>query len=792
MSNLVLQHTARSKQLDTECSTSMYLALQQYPRLDHCEFIEVDEDDVDAANLHINVIPDDIKRSMLADRHSPSSFAPSSSQIIDADTLLQNLTRLAPNVAKDFVPRYQAYDDFTFRLINNTDEDNDDEEDPEVENPEESYIALSYCWSESRRENKEVLTGNVGDLPFGWVRTVERFPLPTSKSMFQAVLEERTDDREGLWVDQVCINQDDAVEKATAVGAVGAVYRNARTVIVALDDVIIPQDEVSFLRSYVKQYATSNTPLSQNPNQGLHPPAMQRFPLFRSFLERLLRSSWFERAWCAFEMQMAKSHVFLARCIANEEQLDDGCCALIRFTGDFFLHMLLLASELDYGHQLSARPGQVDYLVSFFREWSSGQHRSSNTPHSPPTNRLQKPTTSYIRQIQDVLRLRASGNPQLPEYLRRLDANRDRTSIALNVAGLPLVLKPPNPLQRPFIEDECLRYLLLAGIAAGDPGALCTIGPPLQLHDGSISWLCRPASSSASNHHSTQTPPPFSTSNSTLIQSHDGRAEYLQLDLIFTTLPQRTQPNPNFPSYIQRARAFISFCIHHSIPSTNPLWSSWQPQQQQQQAQQHTTPAPHPRAASLQNIFIQTLACCYDLGPTFLLTVSASLPPSSQPPLPYSTLSTLLSPTLTLTSPPAHETLSPFLTLLATLITAGIPWSPTTSERTHGPLIIHTPSSSSQLGKKALTFAPFAHTKSLLIAIPAVLADESYAGLPRGWCLTPFVGVAGAGAGAGRAVGWRLEGKGRVFGGGGFGRVGGEGEGGGGRVHRVYGPLRFG
>ena len=159
-------------------------------RLGHCEFLEIEEEDLDTSNLHAHVVGQEARRSLLVDRH-PWTVNPDAN--VEAETFLGDLGRLVPGVAKDFVAKSAAIDALVFRLINDVDHVED----------EESYIAMSYCWKKVNHDTPRKVVSPVGDLPFGWIRTVEEFPLPTTPAMFQAVLRERQSENEGLWFDQV-------------------------------------------------------------------------------------------------------------------------------------------------------------------------------------------------------------------------------------------------------------------------------------------------------------------------------------------------------------------------------------------------------------------------------------------------------------------------------------------------------------------------------------------------------------------------------------------------------------
>jgi hypothetical protein len=171
----------------------MYMALPSFSfphhtqNQNHIKILDIDEDELDTSNLTAHVVGEAAKTRLLPDEH------PWVSQTDDAETLLRDLGRLAPSVAKDFIPKSVARRSLTLRLIN----------DVEFAGEEDGFVALSYCWNKVNHDTPRKEISAVGDLPFGWVRTVEQFPLPTSAAMFEAVLREKGE-REGLWFDQVC------------------------------------------------------------------------------------------------------------------------------------------------------------------------------------------------------------------------------------------------------------------------------------------------------------------------------------------------------------------------------------------------------------------------------------------------------------------------------------------------------------------------------------------------------------------------------------------------------------
>lgn len=729
---------------------------QYFSRLGQCDFLDINEDELDTSSLQCTAI-NSLTRDLLFSGHGRGNFRPAEASI-DATTLLSNLGHLAPSVAKDFVLKDYAEASVPLRLLKNFDDHGENH----------AYIALSYCRKKTTFDTPRRVITHVGALPFGWQKETEQFPLPASRAVFQAVLGERRVG-EGLWFDQVCINHEDEDEQAAALGAIDMIYKNARAVVVALDDVIISSEEEQFLRIYAEHYSYSELPHDQQPHVDLSPPIMQQYPALLSFLKSVLDSAWFDRAWCAHEMRMSQSHVFLVPCYTQHE---DEIQTIIRVTGAFFLHLLVLALEIIATMPTDRTKLRLLHDV-FLQKVSleSGVTRP-DTPQSFITH-----DASLVSTTTEIFNLQAGGNPRLPEYQRRLDANRDKMGIALNASGLPLALAPTNTFSRPNIEDECLRSLLLVALAARDPAALCTTGTPLRLHDGSISWLCRPITLDVILIQ--QNTPRFGPRPTPITQRSDGRAEYAQLDLIFLDLPHRTHPNPQFPAQVARARTLIDLCIQYQLYGSS-LWNLWQTPNQA-------------RALTMRNIFIQTLACVFECGPQWLLEVSSR----HQSALQSYTIEMLLNPQLIIQNyillPDGRAALSSLLTFLSTLIKSGIPWACGASERNYGPLIVTAPASTqvSSYGipytnaGKAVIFAPFVHSKTLLIAVPEVIKDLCYDRLARGWVLTSMHPYTGSPR---QMVSWTLQSKGVVFGDVAFreglekvreGVV---------RCHRVYGP----
>lgn len=727
----------------------------RFTRFGQCEFSYTDEDENDLSGLHVRLIKSSLRNTpRLSHGRGHLSFSKTGT---DPTTLLLDLARLAPAVAKDFIPKSHAEDTVPLRLL----------VDRDFQGEESGYIAVSYCRKHVTSESPgRVVTPPVA-LPFAWTKEVEQFPLPTSNEMFQAILRERREG-EGLWFDQACINLEDETERIASFGCIDVIYQNARTVVIALDDVVVTPVEEHAVRDYAEQYSFLDSSARQQPNRGLSPPFMHQRPVLWSFVERMLNSACFDQADCAHEMDSARDLVFIVRCPSRGYEHP----AVMRLTGAFVLHLLVLTCEVLTTH--STNYDKIRSLHTSLQQKTSLQKKATLAVREPGSwDNDAAQGRSFLSTIVDTFRLQASGNPSLPEYLRRLDANREKMAIALNASDLPLARTAANTLSRPNLEDECLRTSLLVALAARDPVALCTTGTFLQLHDGSTSWLNRPTALNTNS--SRASPQSFTKGTYDIMQGSDGRAEYAQLGLVFLELPHRAQPNRHFPAQVARARIVVDLCIQYQLQGS-ALWDMWQ------------TPG-HVRAITMRNTFIQTLACVFECGPQWLMDLISQT--HAVPTIDTYLVEMLLNPQLNfqhfITFPQGQTALSSLLAFLSHMIVAGIPWASGASERNFGPLIITAPSPDPAVDtSKAIVFAPFEHSRTLLIAVPEVIKDAQYHSLARGWILTsknPYTGSTKP------VVGWILQSKGVIFGDGRFnGALGTCGDVDV-RNHRVYGPA---
>lgn len=86
-----------------------------------------------------------------------------------------------------------------------------------------------------------------------------------SPVIFKAVLDECQPSSEGLWVDQLCIIQEDEEEKEVTISAMDAIYKSARLVVIALQDIEVSEAEEAELRKYIPIFEDARESLDMSP-----------------------------------------------------------------------------------------------------------------------------------------------------------------------------------------------------------------------------------------------------------------------------------------------------------------------------------------------------------------------------------------------------------------------------------------------------------------------------------------------------------------------------------------------
>jgi hypothetical protein len=95
------------------------------------------------------------------------------------------------------------------------------------------YVAISYCWHSA-------------DYPYPGCEPYDCWPF--NKSFVDAILSDKDHPREGIWIDQLCINQEDSLDKQRSVAAMDVIYRSCIRLLVLLEDVMLDEAETRLVK----------------------------------------------------------------------------------------------------------------------------------------------------------------------------------------------------------------------------------------------------------------------------------------------------------------------------------------------------------------------------------------------------------------------------------------------------------------------------------------------------------------------------------------------------------------
>lgn len=602
--------------------------------------------------------------------------------------LLERLTALDSSVASRFMVKKDIKDSFAFRLICNNREF--------VRQRHPSFIALSY--------RRRLLVK----------KHVDHYTLPLSKEMMQAVWDERNSDYEGLWVDQICIDQDSPLEQTISMSAMDEVYRNARLIVVVLDDLKLEQYEGEVLANHVREYEHLSYVAADKRFRRHQPPYLETHEDLFKVLQKILTSSWFRRAWCRHEMRLAKEHVFLLPCQAAGSYTQP----VLRMTSPCIAHLLALATEVPFSADIELlKPA----LHAFFRDRTREILPGSTDPDASTHH------GNFTTVVAEVFGMEAGGDPRLPIEQREADARRDKVSIILNTMECGLALQPHlRTSLLGLTKEDCYYSLLLLALAARDPGALCSVGKPLRLprlesvrqQKSMYSWLFEPTNvDSGLNNYKTLDRLP---ANAHLHMGVSHGEHYVELDLKFLA-PTRMSPPTEHPDIFTLAKTFVDTCEKHKHGRHRKRYLI-------------TDAKANESFGSMRDVYVETLACVFACGPDWMGEVCHRYGVSrfKQDLEPACWLMVALR-NMNGTWPKANWTKNAagfIMDFVNFLVIRGMPQRQLREPAAWRPIWVATPS-----GGKVLTFRP--PGEDVRGVVPTALLDADYVHLARLWMVAP-------------------------------------------------------
>jgi hypothetical protein len=167
----------------------------------------------------------------------------------------------------------------------------------------ESYIALSYCWH-----------GDDWQPTRGCDRTIDpgylNINTALSEKMFDAFANMRYLKNEGMWIDQVCIDQGSDGENLQNINFMDVIYQTACLVVVVLEDIEIFDDEHDLVLQLTESHEAPGFP-SFTEHFSVINYSVPQLHTFCNIYHRILLARWFSRAWYAHEFFLVKASVFL-------------------------------------------------------------------------------------------------------------------------------------------------------------------------------------------------------------------------------------------------------------------------------------------------------------------------------------------------------------------------------------------------------------------------------------------------------------------------------------------------
>ena len=382
-----------------------------------------------------------------------------------ATALLTRLRQLNPAVADKFRPKQDIVSQLQLRLIC--------AKPPASGDDVSSFIIVSYCW----HYPQWVMAPGAKNIAPGWEISVP---------MMDAVMGLRESADEGVWLDKLCINQQDSSDKKVQVGAMDLIYRSARRVVILLEDVQLSAEEETAALAYAGFYKAMSLAIQERNLEGeekaefVHGYFPRQEELLRQqgkgdiqaagklFALKLLGARWFSRAWCAHESRVVphgKVNNPLFLCFGH-----DGRVLSFKFRVIHYVSMYLADTEPEVSMQGTML-----------------------------TQSLNDPNPMSLRQrwwrIQRLMAQRDPNESAMQHLVSILSFGcffqGDLLSIALNTSNVPLCL-----VGNVTAMDEIIWIFSVLVLAANDVVPLVMHGAKMRIEDGprkgQVSWAVRP------------------------------------------------------------------------------------------------------------------------------------------------------------------------------------------------------------------------------------------------------------------------------------------------------------
>lgn len=323
-----------------------------------------------------------------------------------------------------------------------------------------SFVAISYCWHSDEWEVPNRFNGHLKNWDF-----------PISLAMLKAILQRYIVNPgpmscRAMWIDQICIDQENTEEKFHAVANLDVIYRNAFETSVLLEDIDVTLNEESLLsllctgQLYTAKTAPNQPAFfhlgdSEIDSNLQHCLGVGCGHALVDVMTKVFQSRWFSRAWCRHEYMLNSKAIFIV--IGRK-------FPSISLSPKIFLEMY---NQLEY--QLDEREVGLDELASL----PSVQDFISGINYRNEEYSAEGCLFELFVQLQ----------------LLFCSYERDIISISLNASGIRLSFNGDIARQR-----ESRYILAMIALSAGDASVLGAEGSPMHRIDcpGHQPFLCWP------------------------------------------------------------------------------------------------------------------------------------------------------------------------------------------------------------------------------------------------------------------------------------------------------------
>ena len=189
------------------------------------------------------------------------------------------------------------------------------------------YDALSYSWGDESQDDPTLPADFISSLSRAF-ESGQKFLrcngqiLSISSNLYNALRRLRDKSVRYLWVDRVCIDQSNVLERTEQVRLMGKIYSKARLVVVWLGEEDSHTVPAFALTERISKLATVSAVRSLHANTSdiFNPDALQAMglPSFPSVdwesMHRLFERRWFQRSWVVQEVALADAAIVVCSC----------------------------------------------------------------------------------------------------------------------------------------------------------------------------------------------------------------------------------------------------------------------------------------------------------------------------------------------------------------------------------------------------------------------------------------------------------------------------------------------